>query len=139
MRAYPHGRKEVSCEWHRTRKPDLSVYHPGIEAKLDTHLSAVEAFQRMLLTGFALTITLMGLNKARIGELDVGQEALVPIQLGLLQRKNRNRGDQAEDEHEGRANHDVRRAQAIEAVEGGVQRVDTHGELSTQNVYREGV
>lgn len=91
-------------------------------------MSAVEALQRMLLTGFTLAVALMRLDKARIGELNVGQETLVPIQLGLLQRKNHDRSDQAENEHEGHANHDVRRAQAIEAVEGRVECVDTHVE-----------
>lgn len=92
----------------------------------------------MLLTGFTLAVPLMRLDKARIGELNVGQETLVPIQFGLLQRKNHDRSDQAENEHEGHANHDVRRAQAIEAVEGRVQCVDTHGE-EPQSVYQEGV
>lgn len=103
-----------------------------------TYLSAVEALQRMLLTSFALAVPLMRLDKARIGELNVGQETLIPIQFGLLQRKNHDRSDQAENEHEGHANHDVRRAQAIEAVEGRVECVDTHGE-EPQSVYQQGV
>ena len=91
------------------------------------------------MVGFTLAVTLMRLNKARIGELNVGQKTPVPVQFGLLQRKNHDRTDQAENEHEGHANHDVRRAQAIEAAQRRVDCVDTHGEEARKSVDRAGV
>lgn len=48
------------------------------------YLSAVETLQRMLLAGLPLAGTLMGLEEAGVGELDIRQETLAPIQLAFL-------------------------------------------------------
>lgn len=71
------------------------------------YLGAVKTLQRVLLTGLAIVIPLVGFQETGVDKLHVGQDAFVEVELALLHGQQHDRRHQREYKDRGDANGDV--------------------------------